>query len=141
MYSCANGTAAKYFAPEPGIVPLLLEQTLQMCQSQTLGMSLQNTQIKPWLLNMHTGQHADEKAMGCRSDFLVEEGNHINMVWGFTLYRVLSYGSLDASECFVNLLQIPWVFPVSVYRAARRAGPLCWCGCYPSQQGYSSTSL
>lgn len=76
-------------------------------------MSLLNTQIKPWLLNMHIGQPAAEKAEGCRSDFLVEEGKNNNMVWRFTLYRVLSYRGLDAAECFVDLLQN---LPVSVYR-------------------------
>lgn len=38
------------------------------------------------------------------------------MVWGFTLFRVLPYGGLDAAECFEDLPQIPWVLPVSVYR-------------------------
>lgn len=65
---------------------------------------------------MHAGQPVAGKAVGCRSDFLVEEGRHNDMVLGFTLYRVLLYRGLDASECFVDLLQIPWVFPVSVYR-------------------------
>ena len=31
----------------------ILNQALQTCQSQALDMFLLNTQIKPWLLNMH----------------------------------------------------------------------------------------
>lgn len=113
--SVAKHTAAQIEQHQSGC-PLLLNQHSRHVSLGTQDISLLNTQVKPWLLNMHTRQPAAEKTMGCRSDFSVEDGKHNNMVWAFTLCRVLPYRDLGGPECFVDLLQIPWVFPVSADR-------------------------